>query len=175
MQLLDVWWSYWKSGISSWGKILIRGDSEGIESESQVGWKRPWRSSHPVITPGLLIPPLNHITKVLIYTFFECFQGPTNTSRIHGLWMEVPLASAFCMYTKHPQKGPFLISGVISDCIICSPLQDGYYFSSHKLDFCSWTFYSMGQAYTMYNVKTIGHTFTMGSGHSLWTTVHRLL
>lgn len=74
-----------------------------------------------------------------------------------------------CM--KHPQKSPFLICGMISECIICFPLWDRFYFSSYKLDFCSWTFCSMGQAYTRYGMKIMRPAFATGLGY----TVHHLL
>lgn len=57
----------------------------------------------------------------------------------------------FVKYMKHHQKSSFLICGRISECIICFPLWDGFYFSS--CDFCSWIFFSMGQACTRHGMK----------------------
>lgn len=57
----------------------------------------------------------------------------------------------FVKYMKHHQKSSFLICGRISECIICFPLWEGFYFSSS--DFCSWIFCSMGQACAGHGMK----------------------
>ncbi|KAK4815153.1 hypothetical protein QYF61_017594 [Mycteria americana] len=45
------------------------------ESQNRIGWKRPLRSSSPIINLTLPRPPLHHVPKHLIQTSFKYLQG----------------------------------------------------------------------------------------------------
>ena len=45
------------------------------ESQNHLGWKRPLRSSSPIINLTLPSPPLNHVPKPHIYISFKYLQG----------------------------------------------------------------------------------------------------
>uniref|UniRef100_A0A8C4UZ28 Interleukin 16 n=1 Tax=Falco tinnunculus TaxID=100819 RepID=A0A8C4UZ28_FALTI len=49
--------------------------SKIIESQNNLGWKRPLRSSSPTVNPALPGPSLNHIPKHCIYKSSEHLQG----------------------------------------------------------------------------------------------------
>lgn len=62
------------TGSSGTADLVEGRQADSRESQNQIDWKRPWRSSNPTYD---LMPPyqLNHCTKCHIQVFLKQFQG----------------------------------------------------------------------------------------------------